>query len=40
MSREIPPGALAQLDQMFAEANQKYEELVDILRKMTGEHGI
>jgi len=40
MSKEMPPGATAQLDQLFAEANEKYTELIEILRKLTEEHGI
>ena len=40
MSREIPPGATAQLDQLFAEANRMYGELIGMLIKLTEEHGI
>jgi len=39
MSKEIPPGATAELDQLFAEANEKYATLVELLRKLTEEHG-
>ena len=39
MSHEIPPRAVAELDQYFAEANDKYAELVELLRKMTADRG-
>jgi len=31
---------MAQLDQLFAQANQMYGELIEMLVKLTGEHGI
>lgn len=40
MSQEIPPGVVAELDQYFAEADEKYEELVELLRKLTQENGL
>jgi len=39
MSHEIPPRAVAELDQYFAEANDKYAALVELLRKMTVQDG-
>ena len=39
MNHEIPPRAVAELDQYLAEANEKYTELVELLRKLTAEHG-
>lgn len=40
MSNEIPPGAVASLDQYFAEAKDKYHDLVEVLRKLVAEHGM
>jgi hypothetical protein len=39
MNREIPPAVTASLDQHFAEADEKYGELVEMLRTLVGEHG-
>lgn len=40
MSRELPPGVVADLDQFFAEADRKYMELVEVLRKCTDQEGM
>jgi len=39
MTHDIPPHAVAQLDQYFAEATEKWGELADLLRKSIAEHG-
>jgi hypothetical protein len=39
MTHHIPPHAVAQLDQYFAEAAEKWHELADLLRKTTAEYG-
>ena len=40
MSREIPPRVVAEMDQFFAEADEKYEELIDLLRKIIAEESL
>ena len=37
---DIPAGILADLDQLQAEADRKYGEMVGLLRDMTGERGL
>lgn len=34
----VPPAVVAQMDQVFAEADQKYGELADYMRQLTVDH--
>ena len=38
--RELPPGVVAELDQHFAEADEKYEQLVHVLSELAAEYGM
>jgi hypothetical protein len=38
--KDIPPGAIAHLDQIFTEADEKYAELIEMLGSLTEEYGM